>query len=108
MPDLTKPPGVSEMPASWQRFLRRDLPLAVAILAVAVAGIALSLFIKQTNRLLDEKDIRITEWKEANNQNARIVVGLAERGYSASQLAADGNRYIYSPPDTATEKADSN
>lgn len=100
-------PAIPVMPASWQRFIRRDLPLAVAILAICVAGIALTLFIKQTNRLLDEKDVRIADWKEQSAQYSRVVVGLAERGYSASDLANAGSKYFYSLPDSTTEKADS-
>lgn len=105
MSDETKEPVVPQMPASWQRFIRRDLPLALAIIFGTGFWVVLLWWKDAMTKIGDEKDKRIQDQKEVSNGYARFSIELAKRGHSASDIAFNA-RSAGDSSGGANEKAD--
>lgn len=108
MADNLKPGGVPEMPANWQRFIRRDLPLAVAVVLALSLCVVLNWYRQSVREIIELQDARIEDQKQNANQYARMLVGLAERGLSARDLANAGGDSSLQSDINADRKADSN
>lgn len=98
-------PKVPEMPANWQRFIRRDLPLAIACILAISLCVVLNWYRQSVREIIELQNARNEDQKENANQYARMLVGLAERGFSASDLANSGSRFTDSASDGANRKA---